>query len=296
MTEPTTEWVKVTDDTVIVARETGEVWFHALEGAAASALPFAQPMTGAGALGSTRGLLDGAISLGFEVLEGQGGAARPTLLGFVFSLVGAYHTSRHTSRNLRRAAARFAALGRPEVADYLEKRAREETGHDRLVLKDLAALGLPGEEIVANLLPEGVRPLAERFDRLCVEDEPIECIGYSYCLERVAALKQKADVDAVQSLCPEGVDAGRFLRSHSCLGSEVSHVEETVEFIAQLPAAERTRIVRSTHATAVLMAGGQALERRKSPAQILAELERAAGEALRIPGAEERPARTELAS
>jgi hypothetical protein len=32
-------------------------------------------------------------------------------------------------RNLRRAASRFNELGRPEVAAYLEERAREETGH-----------------------------------------------------------------------------------------------------------------------------------------------------------------------
>lgn len=282
MTQPATEWVRVTDDTLIIARETGEVWFHSSHGAENALLPFATPMTCEGTLGSTAGLLDGAISLGFAATDTEPHTSGPTLLGHVFSLVGAYHTSRYTSDNLRRAARRFETLGRPEVADYLEKRAREETGHDRLVLKDLSALGLPAERVVTNLTPEGVRPLCERFDRLCAEDYPIDCIGYSYCLERVAALKQKADVDAVQSLCPEGVDAGRFLRSHSSLGSEVSHVDETVEFIAGLPAVERTRIVQSTFETAVLMAKGQHHERLKSRSQILEELQQAAGEPLAL--------------
>jgi hypothetical protein len=40
---------------------------------------------------------------------------------------------------------RFNELRRPEVAAYLEVRAREETGHDRLALKDLRALCVPGE-------------------------------------------------------------------------------------------------------------------------------------------------------
>jgi len=98
--------------------------------------------------------------------------------------------------------------------------AREETGHDRLALKDLRALGVPGERLVANFIPEGIKPLCKRFDDLCAEDYPIGCIGYSYCLERIAALKEKTDIEKVHALCPDGVDATRFLRSHSSLGSE----------------------------------------------------------------------------
>jgi hypothetical protein len=177
-----TEWVNVTANIAIVARESGEVWFHTLNGTKEAADPFATPMTGAGAKGSTIGLLDGAINLGFAGIERR--LARPdlTLAGYVVALVAAYHTSVDTPRNLRRAAKRFEELGRPEVAAYLEVRAREETGYDRLALKDLRALGVPGERLVANFIPEGVKPLCKRFDDLCVEDYPIGCIGYSYCL------------------------------------------------------------------------------------------------------------------
>jgi len=79
---------------------------------------------------------------------------------------------------------------------------REETGHDRLALKDLRALGLPAERLVANFIPEGIKPLCKRFDDLCVEDYPIGCIGYSYCLERIAALKQGTDIEKVQAAMP----------------------------------------------------------------------------------------------
>ena len=153
--------------------------------------PFATPMTGAGSKGSTLGLLDGAINLGFAGIEQSLARPEPTLVGYAVALVGAYHTSVDTPRNLRRAAGRFEELGRPEVAAYLEERAREETGHDRLALKDLRALGLPAERLVANYIPEGIKPLCKRFDDLCVEDYPVGCIGYSYCLERIAALKRK---------------------------------------------------------------------------------------------------------
>jgi hypothetical protein len=279
MAQLITEWVTVTGDVSIVARESGEVWFHAPNGATDEDDAYATPMTGPGSVGSTVGLLDGAIGLGFAPIEKRLARPDPTLAGYAMALIGAYHTSVDTPRNLRRAARRFADLGRPEVAAYLEKRAREETGHDRLALKDLDALGLPARRLVANLVPAGIRPLCDRFDRLSVEDYPIGCIGYSYCLERIAALKQKADVDRMQALCPEGVDATRFLRSHSCLGSEVSHVEDTIVFVAALPADDRGAVVRATYESARIMAEGYNHELLKSEAALLDELRQATGEA-----------------
>jgi hypothetical protein len=275
-----TEWVNVTGDISIIARESGEVWFHTPGGMKKDVDPFATPMTGVGAAGSTIRLLDGAINLGFAGIEKRLARPEPTLAGYIVALVGAYHTSVDTPRNLRRAANRFNELGRPEVAAYLEERAREETGHDRLALKDLRALGVPGERLVANFIPEGIKPLCKRFDDLCVQDYPIGCIGFSYCLERIAALKQKTDIEKVQALCPDGVDATRFLRSHSSLGSEASHVEETIAFVAALPANDRIRVVQETYESALIMAEGYNHELLKTEAEMLEELQQAVGEAL----------------
>lgn len=272
-----TEWVNVADNISIIARESGEVWFHIPGGAADGIDPFARPMTGPGATGSTILLLDGAINLGFSRIEKRLARPEPTIAGYIVALVGAYHTSVNTPRNLRRAAARFEELGRPEVAAYLEERAREETGHDRLALKDLRALGVPGEQLVENYIPEGIKPLCQRFDDLCVEDYPIGSIGYSYCLERIAALKQATDVERVKAICPDGVDATRFLRSHSALGSEASHVEETINFVASLPADDRIKVVRETYESAVIMAEGYNRELLKSEAEMLEEIQRAVG-------------------
>ena len=93
MARPVAEWVNVTDDISIIARESGEVWFHNRSAAKGQLDPFAAPMEGAGALGSTVGLLDGAINLAFSRIENR--LARPelTLAGYVVALVGAYHTS-----------------------------------------------------------------------------------------------------------------------------------------------------------------------------------------------------------
>ena len=79
---------------------------------------------------------------------------------------------------------------------------------------------------------------------------------------------------------PDGVDATRFLRSHSSLGSEASHVEETIEFVASLPASDRIKVVQETYESAVIMAEGYNHELLKSEAEILEELEQAVGEAL----------------
>lgn len=279
MARSVTEWVKVTADASIIARESGQVWFHGT-GSGKENDPFEAPMTGAGAPGSTMGLLDGAINLGFAGIEKNLAHPEPTLAGYIVALVGAYHTSVDTPRNLRRAASRFEELGRPEVAAYLEERAREETGHDRLALKDMRALGVPGERLVANFIPEGIKPLCKRFDDLCAQDYPIGSIGYSYCLERIAALKEKSDIEKVQAICPIGVDATRFLRSHSALGSEASHVAETITFVASLPANDRIRVVQETYESALIMADGYNHELLKSEAEMLEELQQALGESL----------------
>jgi hypothetical protein len=280
MTRPVMEWVNVTGDVSIIARESGEVWFHTRSSANEGFDPFATPMKGAGAPGSTVRLLDGAINLGFAGIENRLARREPTVAAYIVALVGAYHTSVDTPRNLRCAASRFKELGRPEVAAYLEDRAREETGHDRLALKDLRALGVPAERLVASYIPEGIKPLCQRFDDLSLRDYPIGCIGYSYCLERIAALKQKTDIEKVQALCPDGADATRFLRSHSCLGSEVTHVEETIAFVASLPANDRISVVQETYESALIMAEGYNHELLKSDAEILEELQQALGEAL----------------
>ena len=197
MSRPVAEWVNVTDDISIVARESGEVWFHNRSGSKRRPDPFAAPMEGAGAPGSTIGLLDGAINLGvFNGIEKPARAPGADARRPISSPWSAPITPPSIRREISGAPPSASQqLGRPEVAAYLELRAREETGHDRLALKDLRALGVPGERLVANYIPEGIKPLCKRFDELCAEDYPIGSIGYSYCLERIAALKEKSDIE-----------------------------------------------------------------------------------------------------
>src|SRR5262245_25083639 len=275
-----TEWVNVTGDVSIISRESGAVWSHTPSRANEGVDPCATPMTDVGSAGSTVGLLDGAIKLGFAGMEKRLARPDPTVVGYIVALVGAYHTSVDTPRNLRRAASRFNELGRSEVAAYLEERAREETGHDRLALKDLRALGVPGERLVANFIPEGIKPLCKRFDDICLQDYPISSIRCSYCTESLAANKQEGDIEKVRTICPPDVNTTRFLRSHSSLGSEATHVEETIKFVASLPANDRIRVVQETYESALILAEGYNHELHKSEAEMLVELEQALGGAL----------------
>lgn len=281
MDHETVEWVVASDDIAIIATESGDLWFHEL-GDNPMMSAFAEPMTCEGSPRCTALLLNGAIALGF----GKGGCelqeSAATLPKYVFNLVAAYHNSSRTPGHFRQAAARFREIDRPGIADYLETHAKEETGHDRLVLKDLRALSLPAERIVENLIPEGVKPLNQLFDHFSSADYPIGCIGYSYCFESTAALKQRKEVDAMQALCPDGVDASRFMRTHSALGSEVDHVDDLIAFIAGLPAADRIEIVRATHQTAALIAACLRDEGEMTDAAIIAELETAAGEPVHL--------------
>ena len=275
------EWVALAAGTVVVASDAGNVWFHEL-GNTPDISPFSVPMTGPGSPLTTALLLNGAIAQGF----GKGGCelqeSAATLPKYVFNLVGAYHNSRRTPGHFRKAAARFRDIGRPEVSDYLEQHAKEETGHDRLVVKDLRALGLPAEHILESLVPAGVKPLNEYFDGLVEDDYPIGCIGYSYCFESTAALKEKADVDAMQALCPDGIDASRFMRTHSAMGSEVAHVDDLIAFIASLSADDRIRIVQATYETARRIADCLRGEGEMTDADIVAQLQAVAGEPIRL--------------
>lgn len=252
MSKVTAEWVAVSNEITIVSRETGEFWYLDMD-EYQDLIPFTKPMKGDGTHGSTAGLLNGAVALGFSSDVGvkRGGISLPK---YLLDLIGSYHISSRTPNHFYRAAKRFRELSRPEIALYLETHGREETGHDRLVLKDLRALGLPAERIVANFVPEGMQPLCELFDRLCLADYPIGCIGYCYCFESTAAMKQKSEVAALEALCPEGVDASRFLRTHSGLGSELAHVGDLIDFIAGLPASDRIEIVKAAYETSVAMA------------------------------------------
>jgi hypothetical protein len=101
MAQLVTEWVNVTGDTWIIARESGEVWFHTPSSTKEDIDPFATPMTGTGSPGSTIGLLDGALNLGFSEIEKR--------------------LARKVSRDLGSAQLLETAGGAPEISGRVDR-------------------------------------------------------------------------------------------------------------------------------------------------------------------------------
>ena len=63
-------------------------------------------------------------------------------------------------------------------------------------------------------------------------------------------------------------------------GHRFAHVEETIEFVASLPANDRIRVIQETYESALILAEGYNHELLKSEAQMLEEREQVVGEAL----------------
>ncbi|WP_428262685.1 iron-containing redox enzyme family protein [Haliangium sp.] len=244
------EWAQVAPGCIVVATS-DRAWLHqpVFTG---QPDPFAWPMETPGSLATTRQLLDGAIAAAGRH-QPPNAPARPALtpLRWVFRLAGYYRTTHATPRLMAAAAERFAGSGRTALADWALAKVREETGHDRLALRDLTAMGYDAEGVVEALIPSTAQALVEYFEARVVHDpDPIGCVGYAYALERLALGRGARDIAAVDALMPAGVTATRCLRVHSAAGSDAAHVEETVALVAGLGAEERADVARACYETA----------------------------------------------
>src|SRR5437879_4194510 len=175
------EWASVTPGLVVVATEQGK-WFLHRPPPLFLGDPFLVPMSEAGTRTTTRGLLDGAVAAGMAQpsdLPSEPVSFTPAML--VYTLVSSYHSTTRTPATFRIAARRAAGLGRRELADFLERKARHEAGHDRLALEDLRALGLPADRLVEALRPRTALALTRCFDASAQADSPAGCLGYTYC-------------------------------------------------------------------------------------------------------------------
>ncbi len=167
---------------------------------------------------------------------------------YIVSLCHSWHTARATPPALRRAAARFAALGDEAAARLAMRKADEETGHDALVLQDLAALGLP-DDLPERVCSRHIRRAVRRYHDWSAEPTPYGVFGHLYALERFAAAVTPTHLVALQALAPPGRDVTRSRRIHSGEGDDADHVLALAEFVACVPDAARTRIEAAMHLT-----------------------------------------------
>jgi hypothetical protein len=84
------------------------------------------------------------------------------------------------------------------------------------------------------------------------DEDPIDCVGYTYTMERLSLGIGEDYIQKVEALLPPQTNAIRCLRVHSSVGADAEHVDENVSLIAQLTSSERTRIARACYETALM--------------------------------------------
>lgn len=245
------EWACIAPDKVVVATA-NRVWLHYLNSDMSGGDRFAQLMETTGNVVTTRKLLDGALEVAQKAAPASKQLPNLTLTRWIWRLASLYHLTHSTPSLMTEAAQRFALAGRVRLADWALQKATEERGHDQLALRDIQSLGYNAEAVVKVLVPPTAKSLLNYFTQSVQATDPIACVGYSYAMERLAMSVGEKYIQSVQALLPPGINATRCLRLHSGVGSDVDHVEETVEMVAQLSPLERVQVTVACYETAVL--------------------------------------------
>lgn len=242
------QWAHLAPGKVVVATE-NRAWLyqpHCVDDR------FSQPMKGAGSIATTRQLLDGAIAAAKYAVNSNVRPPALTATRWIWRLAGAYHLCNPTPELMEEAAVSLAAVGRWSLAVWAAQKSNEEEGHDRLALRDIQSMGYDAEAVVEALVPSAAVALIDYFTRSVQDDDPIDCVGYSYTMERLAMGIGEESIQKVEGVLPPSTHATRCLRVHSSVGADRAHAEETVEMVAGLTPQERVRVTRACYETALL--------------------------------------------
>lgn len=206
-------------------------------------------MQGPGSPGTTRHLLEGVLAVARRWTPAGPPPPPMTPSRWAWRLVGLYETTHVTPAAMAQAAETLERGGRPTLAAWARAKTRDEAGHDRLALRDLAALGYDAQALVAAVHTPRGQGLADWLRTCVASPDPavvVGAAGYAFCLERLAMQVDRRAIDAVRAILPSGVDATRCLRVHSGLGSDADHVDDLVRAVAALDASDRTRVALAT--------------------------------------------------
>jgi hypothetical protein len=145
-------------------------------------------------------------------------------------LAQTYYFVRHTTSFLSLTASRFGPRERDRQYFQLHH-LREESGHDLLLLNDLAALGLKLETF--EELPE-TSALYQSQYYFVDHENPASHWAYAYLLEGLAAKKISTFLHRVESSHPTG--SSQFLRVH--MDEDQRHFERGLGMLDHLTPAE----------------------------------------------------------
>ena len=243
-----TEWAQIATNKVVVATS-DRAWLYKPR---SSSDRFARPMEGVGTLATTGKLLDTAIAAARCAIKSDVRPPALTSTRWIWRLAGLYHLCHPIPRLIEKARQQFTAAERWNLARWAAQNAEEEAGHDLLALKDIQSLGYDPNAVVKALVPPASKILIDYLTRSVNDSDPIDCVGYAYTMERLALGVNEQYIKDVEALLPQGVKATRCLRVHSSAGADIDHVAETVEMVAELSAAERTRVAIACYETALL--------------------------------------------
>jgi hypothetical protein len=200
---------------------------------------------------TTRHLLDGVIAAA-QRGQAPGQDWPPTPRRWALALVDQWYTAHHSVALLPIAIDRYASMHRPELARFARRKLEEETGHDRLPLEDLRALGYEAQATVERVPPGRTARALVQLARECVHGpRSVGFFGYIYALERRVIQLDSEALRALDSALPRGVDAASGVRAHAA-EFDRRHVEDLVDFVAGLPAHDRTEIALTCHRTAAV--------------------------------------------
>jgi hypothetical protein len=242
------EWAQIAPNKIIIATE-DRTW---LSRPRLEKSPFSQPMEGAGSITTTRNLLDGAIAAAKYAINSDARPPALTATRWVWRLAGQYHLCHVYPSLIEEAALRFEKAAHSILAQWGIEKSIEERGHDLLALKDISSLGYNSEIVVKKLIPPAAEILIDYLTRSVQDSDPIDSVGYSYAMERLAQGIDEQYIQKVENLLVGNVNATRCLRLHSSVGADAEHVEETLQMIAKLTSAERSRIAIACYETALM--------------------------------------------
>lgn len=195
-----------------------------------------------------RQVLAGCIQAGWSRRKPEPRSA-DDLRRYIYALCISYHSTKVAWENFTRARDQLAKLGDDHAAEFMDQKAHEERGHDRLALRDLQSMGLPAAELVRGVVPPRAHVTRRLFDRLSRLSAPYAVFGYSYMLERMSLFTTQEVIDRTQMLSPNGKDITRCIRVHSAVGADVHHVRELIEHIAMMPAGAVLEVCRGAYLT-----------------------------------------------
>ena len=268
--------MEISGGTLLIAVPDGRCWLMAVGASEVTALRVSAVAAERSTLAAS--VVEGALCAGLIQTVCERTTGSYTLLRYVRWLAGNCVFAAQTPGLFRRGAERFDASGRPDLAEFALQKAAEESGHAALAYRDLEALGLPAAEVVRLIQPPSANAFADRFRAYVESSTPIALFGFSYCLERMAVARDDAFIRKVEAICPPGSRAGRFLKVHSAVGNDNSHVYEQLSFFESLTESELAVVARAVYETALMLARQPLLDRTLSDEEI--------GRRLRLAGIE----------